>query len=71
MPKIWIDENEYYLFDYNKHGLSGKEVEITEEELAYLDALSKKFTEGQEVLAILRGTTLREDGWGDPPSVWP
>ena len=71
MTKIWIDKSEYYIYSYMKTSWHGTEVEISEEELKILEEVSNKFTEAQEILAKLLGTTLVEEGWGKPTSVWP
>ena len=71
MVKIWIDQDEYYLLYYAKTPSHGTEVEISEDKLKILEEASNKFTEAYKILVELMKTTLVEEGFGDPPSIWP
>ena len=71
MPKIWIEQNEYYIYSYHLNWPHGKEVEITEKELDILEEASEKMLEAQKTLCKLMGASLEEEGFGNPPSVWP
>ena len=71
MVKIWIDRDEYHIYSYQLNWPHGKEVEITEEELHTLEKASEAMLEAQKILCRLMGTILEEEGFGNPPNVWP